>query len=173
VNPQNKPNAIALAFARYASHNELKTQRSRMKFVAAIVASFHEAGHFVAADHFSSAIDCRLFLGRNGDGRRHSGSCRFVPASNWVSAVVGWAGVIAENAAWVAFEEQAVAIRRKKPTYSEWLALLPARDRKFVNRHSMKRRAGRFAHKILKERWNEVHEIAAALIRDGIYRARE
>jgi hypothetical protein len=124
-------------------------------------AAFHEAGQFIAAKHFRVAQASGLH--RIGKSTRFAGKTVFSPTSPFNTAVVGWAGALAEavfvhrSDKWKAIQETVWQLFGEN--------LLTKNDSDLIARHRDTRKTFAQATKILTDNYDELKETAKELAR--------
>ncbi len=134
--------------------------------------AFHEAGHFVVAHHFGVADYCYIkHRGTPTDERlSFTGQTKWLSATPFRNAVVGWAGVLGESAhdrdpdIWKDECEAIWDLHNPEDPAVE----MSATDLAAVNSHPWKLRAFNTAVQIIEKRFALLQKVAAHLIENEV-----
>ena len=149
--------------------SDLETVKKRDKRKSA----YHEAGHFVVADHFRLAAFCYIkYRGTPTiEEKSFTGQTMWLPTTPFRTAVIGWAGVLGEAAAhdedldsWKDGCDGIWDLYNPEDPAEE----MSATDLSAINGHPSKPRAFNTAVQIIEKRFVLLQEVAEHLIQNGV-----
>jgi len=133
--------------------------------------AFHEAGHFIIAEHFGVGVRCHLVdRGTPTDWETSfTGQTTYRRSTAFRHAVIGWAGVLGQEMHAKEHDEWFNEVDFIWEYFEVGPEDMSETDLQAVNGHPMKRRAFDTAVRILSRNFQQVQIVAANLIKKGVH----
>lgn len=132
-------------------------------------AAYHEAGHFVVAHYFNLSPWC--YIVERGEAPfeecAFTGQCWRSRTTPFRAAVIGWAGMLAEEM----YGQTADGWKEAIMGWEFFEEEMSASDLRVINGHPMRWRAFKTSVGILYRNSATVHAVAARLMENGSFRA--